>query len=86
MKIFCSSSKRGPILDASEALLLVLLAVSVIQIGSCFEAGRVLVRPTETVAASVRGVQVSANAPLVEDRHVVRALKSAAFPSGVNRG
>jgi hypothetical protein len=81
------STPRSPVSHiVSEMLLLILLVVSIGQIGLCLSAGCLLLQPPQPFAAAIIGPVLSTNAPL-SGGHLPAAIQtSAGFPSGVKRG
>ncbi len=70
-------------MDGSEALLVVLFAVSLMQIVMCFDAGRGLLHSPLAASRVDSRVQLTTNAGKPD---VMPMSKSAGFPIGINRG
>ncbi len=73
-------------MDGSEALLVVLFAVSLMQIVMCFDAGRGLLHSPLAANRVDSRVQLTTNAPRAGKPDVMPMSKSAGFPIGINRG
>jgi hypothetical protein len=86
MKTLGFSSKGRRFVDASEALLLLLLVISLTQIVCCLDAGRVVLHSRFAYDVSDPVARLTTNAPMVGDRHLPPMQKSAGFPSGATRG
>jgi hypothetical protein len=72
--------------DASEILLIVLFAASLVQIGSCLNAGCLLLHAPGSYGGGGTISRVTTNAPFTGAGHVAPTAKSAGFPSSANRG
>lgn len=85
MKTFRPSPRRDRVIDATELLLLLLFAVSLVEIGLCAKAANALLRPSR--APSVIGRAFGTNGPLLEARPAAApSRKSIGFPTGAARG
>ena len=86
MKTLRSPLGRSRFGEVSELLLLVLLVVSLAQIGLCFKTGLLLLPPPGARATATFGAQLGTNAPAAAGRPFAPVSKSAGFPSGATRG
>ena len=86
MKTLPSPFGRSRFGEISELLLVVLLVVSLAQIGLCLKAGLLLLQSPAAHATSILGAQLGTNAPAASKHPFAPVSKSAGFPSSAIRG
>jgi len=86
MKTIRSPLGRSRFGEVSELLMVVLLVVSLAQIGLCLKAGLLLLPPHGDRAEANLGEQLGTNAPAAVSHPIAPVSKSTGFPSGADRG
>jgi hypothetical protein len=85
MNTLPSPSKRSRFPESSEILFLLLLLVSLVEVGGCLNASRLLLESPASVRGAAIGPIFSTNAPMIGG-HLAPTAKSSGFQSRATRG